>query len=157
MKPSATRWVRRQTSFWAGAAKKATLSMRPVAPRRQPQMAIGSRQHRESALPGATCPPAVVGCHPTPAAVGWSLRGTMRAASMRHGKAAQGHPRQQGPAAPRLQRWSGHFGLLRNLGSLLWLFHYEWQAACHPVPPEWVLGSPTLAVWRKRTQGRALF
>ena len=35
------------------------------------------------------------------------------------------------------------------------------QAAGHPVPPQqWaggVLGSPTLAVWRKRTQGRALF
>ena len=35
------------------------------------------------------------------------------------------------------------------------------QEACHPVPPQqpWaaeVLGSPTLAVWRKRTQGRAL-
>ena len=61
VKPSAiqgetakARWIRRQTSFWAGAAKRATLSMRPAAPRRQPHIgvAIGSRQHRKRTARG---------------------------------------------------------------------------------------------------------
>ena len=58
---------------------------------------------------------------------------------------------------PRLESWSGPFSLLGRLGPLPW-----WQAGGLPPCPtaaaadSGALRSPTLAVWRERTQGRAL-
>ena len=74
---------------------------------------------------------------------------------------------KQGDATPRGKVWSR--GSSCGVGTstswakpLPWLFHNRWQAGGLPPCPttaaadSGALGSPTLAVWRKRTQGRAL-